>query len=348
MRARFSYSTTLLACALSLVVIVIFVPLSLAQDGSDTLSTQPPGGDWQETDRYIIFQSKDLTVWLIWYQLNVRMASEVRMRDLGLIDTLKYLEDIEGKDGMSAAIMGMGRLTDVQLYGADHICRAYNGLLNASGTFEDVVLNLNPPIRNHLFTLVGELGAKARIGDGLSNAIDRGLSDKNPQGRIGLIGQLRAAEQFARQFAQIADVPADKITVDFEVPKLTENGFREVDLRFRGGGRSMNVEVKTNVGNQPSIDLEQMRKDVLNHLNNRFADIVYMYPSGQTAKLDRVRDGLLKAFDGVVADAAAGKITDPFLAANTTPAQARASLEARLPTMVTTFALPDLLSEKRN
>jgi hypothetical protein len=48
MRERFSYSTTLLACALSLVVIVIFVPLSLAQDGSATLSTQPPVGDWQD------------------------------------------------------------------------------------------------------------------------------------------------------------------------------------------------------------------------------------------------------------------------------------------------------------
>ena len=254
-------------------------------------------------------------------------------------DVLKHLGKMEGQENVKHIIRGFGPMMDTELKGLAYICRGYMKKENTTRAFEDVI-DLPPRFRNHLFHLVGQLSEEATIGRGLANAIDRGLVANNEANQMGLIGQLRAAYQYARTIRAAGNSPKD-IVIDFETPKVIGKKVREVDLRVTVKGRHTDVEVKTNMGGEPSKNREQIRKDILAHLSDDWKLLIYLYPRNQEGNLKKVRKVFLQEFDAIVADAAAKKIANPF-SGERTPEKLRAILEARLPTLVTTFALPDL------
>ena len=299
----------------------------------------PPGADWKETNRYVISRTKKQIVWLVWYRREARNASSQRFKSLGMTDVLKYLGQLEGQEQVENIVKGFGPLTETELRGLGFICRGYIQKENTTRAFEDV-MDLPSRFRNHVFHLAGEISEKATIGKGLANAVDRGLVANNESNQAGLIGQLRAAEQYVKALATTGVKPKS-IVVDFESPQIIGKEFREVDISVTVNGRRTDIEVKTNMGKEPSKVRKQIRKDILAHIGDDWTLLFYMYPKIQEGNLDKVRRTFLREFDAIVAEAAARKIPNPFTETRT-PTKLRATLEKRLPTLVRTFDLPDL------
>jgi hypothetical protein len=191
----------------------------------------------------------------------------------------EILEDMLPHDPRVAAetLARVGTLNEEQARGLS-ILHRISDQLPSGLTWGDAFL-LGPAHRNELLELVARVHPSLDGTEGLAQLMGRALSGPGTNVQ-GTLGHLWAARTLQRRY------PGARMR--FEVPLPG----REIDIRLTTGGRTIDVEVKTLL--TPAPHPAQIRKDLLRHLDDRFADLIYLFePNG--ASLHAVRDGMLDA-----------------------------------------------------
>jgi len=136
--------------------------------------------------------------------------------------------------------------------------------------------------RNELLELTGQI--HHFVDDGFDLALKRCF--QGPGSNIqGLFGHLYAARTLQHQF------PGARFRFELPGPK------REIDIQVLWNGRRIDVEVKTNLGLEPSIIKSQIRKDLIRHIDDEFQDMRYLYALQQAGKLGKVMDAMIDALN---------------------------------------------------
>jgi hypothetical protein len=120
------------------------------------------------------------------------------------------------------------------------------------------------------------------VDEGLDLALKRGFQGPGTNVQ-GTLGHLYAARTLQQRF------PGSRFR--FEIPAPN----REIDIQVSVGGRMIDVEVKTNLGLEPTIARNQIRRDLIRHIDDRFQDILYLYAPQQSGNLQQVEDAMLSA-----------------------------------------------------
>jgi hypothetical protein len=152
---------------------------------------------------------------------------------------------------------------------------------------------------------------EGRVDSGLASAVRAGLysNDNSLQGALGHLYAVRST---------LEDYPLTRVDLELVVNGGTPEA-RHLDIRVHLPDRTLDVEVKTNLQAGPTIDPDQIRKDLLRHAPNGWDNLFYRYNLQQEANLDQVRDAFRAALD-----------SDVVAKTGLTPAAAWAKLEARL------------------
>jgi hypothetical protein len=182
----------------------------------------------------------------------------------------------------------IGSLTDQQAEGLATIERA--GRLGDLGPRDwGDVLDLHPNWRGDLLDLTAQV--QHSVDSGLDLAIRRGL--QGPGTNIqGALGHFYAARTLLARF------PGSRLRFEIEATS------REIDIQVSTQGRTIDVEVKTNLGNAPSIAERQIRRDLIRHLGDQFQDMLYLYAPQQAGNLQAVRNAMLEALNHPTVQAA--------------------------------------------
>jgi hypothetical protein len=171
----------------------------------------------------------------------------------------------------------IGSLTDQQAQGLSAIEQA--GRLGNLGPYDwGDVLNLHPNWRGDLLDLTAEV--QGAVDAGLDLAIRRGL--QGPGTNIqGALGHFYAARTLLTRF------PGSRLRFEIDAPS------REIDIQMSTQGRTIDVEVKTNLGQAPTIAERQIRRDLIRHVGDQFQDMLYLYAPGQAGNLQAVHNAML-------------------------------------------------------
>jgi hypothetical protein len=180
-----------------------------------------------------------------------------------------------------------GELTPQQADGLAAIKRAEIDFGGEMGVHDWTdVLDLPPGFRNDLLDLVAEV--EGAVDDGLDLAVKRGLAGgTNVQGTLG---HFYAARTLQNRF------PGARFR--FELPDVG----REIDIEMSYQGRRVDVEVKTNLGSEPSVNDSQIEKDLASHIGDRWEDMLYLYAPQQAGRLADVQRAMLRALERLHAD----------------------------------------------
>ena len=175
------------------------------------------------------------------------------------------------------------RLSDKDLGALDAVRSAEEatGGLGPSRNWYDV-LDLPPVFRNDLLALVTDV--KDSVRNGLAEAVGRGLRS-NATDVQGVLGHFYAARTLKKRFPGAV--------FDFEVQSVG----REIDIRMTHKGRVVDVEVKTNLGLEPSIDDLQITKDLVRHAGDGWTDMLYLYAPQQSGNIVRVQNTMLRLLE---------------------------------------------------
>ena len=197
-----------------------------------------------------------------------------------------------GHEDLVAEIMGMpdevttlhqlglaSELTPKQVDGLAAIKRAeidFGGEMGIHDWTE--ILELHPDFRTDLLDLIADV--EEVVDDGLDLAVKRGFSGgTNVQGTLG---HFYAARTLKDRF------PGARFR--FELP----GAGREVDIEMSYQGRRIDVEVKTNLGHEPSVNDTQIEKDLEKHIGDRWEDMLYLYSPQQAGNLADVERAMLR------------------------------------------------------
>ncbi|HEY0068343.1 MAG TPA: hypothetical protein VGE04_00085, partial [Chloroflexia bacterium] len=174
----------------------------------------------------------------------------------------------------------LGELSDKQLDAISAIQQADKaGGLGAHNWYD--VLDLPAQgFRNDLLDLVADVKGSTR--GGLAEAIARGLRP-NTTDVQGVLGHFYAARTLSREFPGAV--------MEFEVAAAR----REVDIVMTHNGRTIHVEVKTNLASRPSIETRQITTDLMAHIDDGWRDMLYMYSPQQAGELGRVQNAMRRA-----------------------------------------------------
>jgi hypothetical protein len=171
-------------------------------------------------------------------------------------------------------------LTPKQLDGLAAIKRAeidFGGEMGIHDWTE--ILDLHPDFRNDLLDIIADV--EGVVDDGLDLAVKRGFSGgTNVQGTLG---HFYAARTLKDRF------PGARFR--FELP----GAGREVDIEMSYQGRRIDVEVKTNLGREPSVNDAQIEKDLEKHIGDRWENMLYCYAPEQAGNLAAVERGMFRA-----------------------------------------------------
>ncbi len=151
------------------------------------------------------------------------------------------------------------------------------------------VLDLDPAWCDDLLELTAQIHRS--VDSGLDAALKRGLQGPGTNVQ-GTLGHLYAARTLQGQF------PGARFR--FEVPGPS----REIDIQMSWSGRTVDVEVKTNLGLEPTINELQIRRDLIRHVGDQFQDMLYRYAPQQAGNLQEVRDAMLSALQHPTVQAA--------------------------------------------
>jgi hypothetical protein len=173
----------------------------------------------------------------------------------------------------------IGSLTDQQAEGLAAIERA--GRLGDLGPHDwGDVLDLHANWRGDLLDLTAQV--QGSVDGGLDLAIRRGLQGPGTNVQ-GALGHFYAARTLLGRF------PGSRLRFEIEATS------REIDIQVSTQGRTIDVEVKTNLGQSPSIAERQIRRDLIRHIGDQFQDMLYLYAPQQAGNLQAVRDAMLEA-----------------------------------------------------
>ena len=143
--------------------------------------------------------------------------------------------------------------------------------------------------RDELLALTAQL--YRFVDEGLDAALKRGL--QGPGTNIqGILGHFYAARTLRQQ------IPGARFR--FEIPAPN----REIDIQVLVGGRRIDVEVKTNLGLEPTINRRQIRRDLIRHIDDQFQDMLYLYAPQQSGNLQQVEEAMLRALQHPTVQAA--------------------------------------------
>jgi hypothetical protein len=224
------------------------------------------------------------------------LAEELVKRGAGKLveEVLDELEEFP--EDARAILRRLKRLTDRQLGGLDAIREAD---LTTHGVVQwQEVLDMPAAFRNDLLDLVADV--KDSVRNGLAEAVARGMR-ANSTDIQGVLGHFYAARTLKAHF------PGALLDFEFETVG------REIDIRVVDKGRVIDVEVKTNLADAPSVDTGQIANDLARHAADGWQDLLYMYAPQQSGNIDRVQRAMVRLLqDPVVAQAvsAAGMTAD--------------------------------------
>jgi hypothetical protein len=176
----------------------------------------------------------------------------------------------------------IGELTDEQADGLAALCEASKHG-HMGGYFDvnwDDALDLTPSLRDDLLTLSGQV--RGSVDYGLDLVLGEALAATEQEMEGGL-GHLHAIRTMQSRY------PGCRMRC--EIP-VVDN--RVVDIEVQFGGRRIDVEVKTNK-KAPTIDREQIRKDLIRHVGDRFEDLLYLYAPERSGQLSDVEDAMMRS-----------------------------------------------------
>lgn len=235
----------------------------------------------------------------------------------GPIDDL--VEDVlpHNRDLVRRRFAQIGELTDEQVEGLAIIHHLdETGDIGLRTSWSEV-LDLDPAWRDDLLELTAQV--HHAVDSGFDAALRRGL--QGPGTNIqGTLGHLYAARTLQQRF------PGARFR--FEIPAPN----REIDIQIFTSGRRIDVEVKTNLGLEPTINTRQMRRDLVRHLDDRFQDLLYLYAPQQSGNLQQVEAAMLRVLQDTAMQTALQR-------RGISPATAEAWLRQRLAQgMISTFS----------
>ena len=211
------------------------------------------------------------------------LVDELRKRGFDkLVDDV--LEDMDAHPDLAEHYLRrLQRLSDKELGALEAIRQADDatGGLGAGRTWFDV-LDLPPAFRRDLLALVADV--KDSVRNGLAEAVGRGLR-ANATDVQGVLGHFYAARTLKARYPGAM--------FDFEVPGIG----REIDIRMTHKGRVIDVEVKTNLGIEPSIDDVQIARDLARHAADGWNDMLYLYAPQQSGNVVRVQNAMLRLLE---------------------------------------------------
>jgi hypothetical protein len=202
-----------------------------------------------------------------------------------------------------ATLERLAELTDQQADGFATVMRLPAGSIGS--TEREAILTVDRRLRDPLLELVGEVHGS--VDDGLVTAIRRGL-EGGPMDIQGTLGHFFAARTVKERF------PGARLRFEVPAPR------REIDIQMDYLGRRIDVEVKTNLGLEPTIDHAQIQKDLERHLGDRWQNMLYLYAPQQSANLAEVERAMLRVLQRLDA---LGKLPMPLT-------QAEVLLRARI------------------
>lgn len=144
------------------------------------------------------------------------------------------------------------------------------------------VLDFDPAWKHELLELTAQI--HRFVDEGLDLALKRGFQGPGTNVQ-GTLGHLYAARTLQQRF------PGSRFR--FEIPAPN----REIDIQVSQGSRTIDVEVKTNLGLEPTIARNQIRRDLIRHIDDRFEDMLYLYAPQQYGNLQQVEDAMLRALE---------------------------------------------------
>jgi hypothetical protein len=140
---------------------------------------------------------------------------------------------------------------------------------------------------------VGPICIRPGVSDGGLDAVVKGIIGRNARkadrvvsGVQGSWGQLFAGQTLARRGAT---------RLEFEVSGGALR--RDADIVATIGGREVKVEVKTNLESAASRNLEQIRRDLVNHAAADYQDLLYMYHPDDAPTLPGIGRTMLRQLD---------------------------------------------------
>lgn len=169
------------------------------------------------------------------------------------------------------------------------------------------VLDLPSRFRDPMLDLVADI--ERSVDGGLDLAIKRAVTG-NRHDIQGTLGHLFAARTLRNRF------PGARLT--FELPAAR----REIDIQLSFMGRKIDVEVKTNLALEPSVNNAQIYEDLGRHMGDHWDDMLYLYAPQQAGNTAAVERAMLRSLERLHRE---GK-----LPVGMTLPQAQSLLEARM------------------
>ena len=246
---------------------------------------------------------------------NLAQLGLARLRESGHTKLLAELQEIAAHNPalLDQRASQLARLTDRELTGLEQIARLESERIDW-GDALDALASWSASDRADLLGLIGDVGPHA--GEGFESVI-RGILGRNSAGSGAFItgvqgswGQLYAAKTLVGRGAR---------NLRFEIMEFSGALRRDVDIIADINGRSVRVEVKTNLQSlgsgglaQASADWGQIGKDLANHASTGYQDLLYMYHPSVQGQLPGLGQRMLELFGGP------GRLPDPSLVARLT------------------------------
>jgi hypothetical protein len=194
-------------------------------------------------------------------------------------DLVAEIMDMPGKASRLHPLELVSELTPKQIDGLAAIKRAQIDFGGEMGGHDWAhILDLDREFRNDLLDLVADV--EGVVDDGLDIAVKQVFSGNRKV--QGTLGHFFAARTLKNRF------PGARFR--FELRGVR----REVDIEMNYQGRRIDVEVKTNMEGEPSVNNWQIEKDLEKHIGDRWENMLYLY-SPQAGNLAEVERAMLRA-----------------------------------------------------
>ncbi|UPJ53432.1 hypothetical protein IVB30_20210 [Bradyrhizobium sp. 200] len=184
----------------------------------------------------------------------------------------------------------LARLSDRELEGLEQIARLEEFTVDWADVL-DGTSTWAAADRGELLGLIGDVAPHAT--EGMVDVL-RGVFGIDAKSGVimtkmqGSWGQLYAGRTLINRGAR---------NLRFELTHGAAGLRREVDIVADIGGRTVHVEVKTDIGGVPSFEEGQIIKDLVTHAPNRYDDLLYLYHPSTQGQLGALGQQMLGLFD---------------------------------------------------
>lgn len=243
----------------------------------DALERDDPGA-WLtvENERLLQAGQRAISDWISIVEGSPQAQAGLdRLLRRGHDDVVSNMLTRESEQVVRGQLEQIAQLSDHQADGLAALKRVEADLGGDVGGQWHEVLDLTADFRNPMLDLVADI--ERSVDGGLDLAIKRGVTG-NHNDIQGTLGHLFAARTLRDRF------PGARFRFELHAPR------REIDIQMHLGGRQIDVEVKTNLGLEPTVNNTQIYNDLERHIGDQWADMLYLYApqqAGNTAAVER-------------------------------------------------------------